>query len=495
MYKALLIFCFYLICSFISASGQKPDSASISGSVDFLKEGDTVTLMFYHFTPKFTVPGDSEYYCRIHDGTFFFKFPVLKAQQYMDIIFNRFDPQKASPTKNLVYNFFKKGENINVSLIGNSVVFTGKGSERFNAKRVIDHIRHFFYEKVKDGPPVEMVHSAFKISDRNVDSCVQYLKNEKVLSTEDRDNLIADEIIGGEYFKLSRLRFFYNDEFRRSLRLKYDIRDSTFDGWTYLSAYFKKLDISKYGKRPLFADYIFYCSQIRSTVLQQRAIDLEKEYDRVVKHYPKGLSENVVLRLIYYHSYVTTYENNPIVVQTISKKAANYVQDNRIKELLLQFQTKYLVGKPAFNFSLKDSSGRNFRLSDFSGKVVLIDFWYTGCGNCVRLIPFMEMIESRFLGKGVVYVSVSIDSEKSLWINSLKSRKYTTSYSINLLSTGDNTIDPLIKYYEITAYPRLILIDSEGNLCAAPVDPRYDNGKNLIELINKALEKRKGPGI
>jgi thiol-disulfide isomerase/thioredoxin len=60
-------------------------------------------------------------------------------------------------------------------------------------------------------------------------------------------------------------------------------------------------------------------------------------------------------------------------------------------------------------FALTDLQGQTVRLSDFEGKVVLIDFWATWCGPCRMEIPHLKELYNRYSEKGFVLVGISLD--------------------------------------------------------------------------------------
>ncbi|MEK7656566.1 MAG: TlpA disulfide reductase family protein [Elusimicrobiota bacterium] len=62
------------------------------------------------------------------------------------------------------------------------------------------------------------------------------------------------------------------------------------------------------------------------------------------------------------------------------------------------------------SLELKDLSGRSVRLSDFQGKVVLVDFWATYCGPCHESIPEFEALYRRHRAQGLEVVGVSMDA-------------------------------------------------------------------------------------
>src|SRR5207244_7979890 len=65
--------------------------------------------------------------------------------------------------------------------------------------------------------------------------------------------------------------------------------------------------------------------------------------------------------------------------------------------------------KVAPEFTLKDSGGATVRLSDYKGKVVLLDFWATWCGPCKIEIPWFMEFEQQYKDRGFAVLGVSMD--------------------------------------------------------------------------------------
>src|SRR5208337_1155513 len=67
--------------------------------------------------------------------------------------------------------------------------------------------------------------------------------------------------------------------------------------------------------------------------------------------------------------------------------------------------------KVAPEFALKDGSGKLVHLSDYKGKVVLLDFWATWCGPCNIEIPWFTEFEQKYKGRGFEVLGVSMDDD------------------------------------------------------------------------------------
>ena len=123
-------------------------------------------------------------------------------------------------------------------------------------------------------------------------------------------------------------------------------------------------------------------------------------------------------------------------------------------------------GALAYNFQLQNPEGNIVRLSDFRGKIVFMDFWFTGCSNCKVLYKnSLSQAEERYKGnKNVVFISISTDIDKFKWRKSISSGQYTSSQAINVYTGGEGVEHPVIKNYRVIGYPHGIIIDREGKI-------------------------------
>lgn len=80
------------------------------------------------------------------------------------------------------------------------------------------------------------------------------------------------------------------------------------------------------------------------------------------------------------------------------------------------------AGGQAADFTYPDVDGKMVSLSDFKGKVVLVDVWATWCGPCRQQIPYLKKLEEEMHGTDVVFVGVSVDEskDKQKWLDFIK---------------------------------------------------------------------------
>ena len=142
--------------------------------------------------------------------------------------------------------------------------------------------------------------------------------------------------------------------------------------------------------------------------------------------------------------------------------------------------------KPAPNFSLKDADGRIVQLSDFRGKVVLLNFWATWCDPCRIEIPWFVEFERQHKGQGFAVLGVSMDEDGWQAI-----KPFVSEAGINYrILLGDDKVSEL--YGGIDSLPTSFVIDREGRIAAVHVGlvskSRYeDDLQQLFETPTRAV--------
>lgn len=139
---------------------------------------------------------------------------------------------------------------------------------------------------------------------------------------------------------------------------------------------------------------------------------------------------------------------------------------------------KIQTGTQAPEIILRDSTGREIKLSSLKGKYVLIDFWSSWCGPCRGENVNLVKVYKDYKEKGFEIVSVSVDEKESNWKKAMKEDKI--SWISVLDSKGEYE-----KLYNISSFPTNYLIDPQGKI----ID-KYLRGSalsNKLEEIFKNL--------
>jgi peroxiredoxin len=118
---------------------------------------------------------------------------------------------------------------------------------------------------------------------------------------------------------------------------------------------------------------------------------------------------------------------------------------------------KTLDGAAAPDFTLKSRSGKNLRLSDFRGQVVMLNFWASWCGPCRTEMPILEKMYRRYSKLGFVILGVNTEQDSSKAIAYLRDIK--VSFPILY-----DTSSKVSKLYNNQAMPTTILIDRNGKM-------------------------------
>lgn len=167
----------------------------------------------------------------------------------------------------------------------------------------------------------------------------------------------------------------------------------------------------------------------------------------------------------------------------------NNVAESELKSKVLALYAMYVTimpGKPAPDVSFKDTKGNNYTISQFKGKVLVMDIWATWCSSCLKNMPLFMELKKRFSDNDEVeFVTVSTDSEelRSKWITAIE--KHDMGGMLNL--TPDRSTETQFEEkYHVSSVPRYIVIDKEGNIVSA-FAPKP--GKELEDLIIKILKE------
>ena len=114
--------------------------------------------------------------------------------------------------------------------------------------------------------------------------------------------------------------------------------------------------------------------------------------------------------------------------------------------------------KQAPDFILKDVNGASAKLSDYKGKVVLLDFWATWCGPCKIEIPWFMEFEQTYKDRGFAVVGVSMDEDG--W-DVVKPYIQTRKINYRIL-LGNDQVGQL--YGGVESLPTTFLIDRSGRI-------------------------------
>jgi peroxiredoxin len=139
------------------------------------------------------------------------------------------------------------------------------------------------------------------------------------------------------------------------------------------------------------------------------------------------------------------------------------------------------TGTPAPDFAFTDVDGNARRLSEYRGKLVLLDFWYAECGPCVADMPKLLEAYRSFRDRGFEIIAIDVVDEVSAI------RDFAARQGASWTQVRDKEME-LQKLFRVWSMPTYFLIGRDGTILAASQEIRADK-----EALKTLLEKHLGP--
>ena len=115
------------------------------------------------------------------------------------------------------------------------------------------------------------------------------------------------------------------------------------------------------------------------------------------------------------------------------------------------------ISGSAPNFTLKSLSGKNIKLSELTGNVVLINFWASWCGPCRQEMPFLNAIHNKYKPLGFTVLGVNVEEQ----VANAKSFISERPVDFPILLDSKNRVS---KLYEVIEMPTTVVIDRDGKI-------------------------------
>jgi len=134
------------------------------------------------------------------------------------------------------------------------------------------------------------------------------------------------------------------------------------------------------------------------------------------------------------------------------------------------------------DFTLKSNQGKNLRLEDYRGQVVMLNFWASWCGPCRQEMPLMENIYQKYEPLGFTILAVNVDED------SADADRFLESVPVSFPVLYDNE-SKVSEMFEVDAMPTTVMIDRDGNkrFIHRGYKPGYENdyAKQVKQLIRE----------
>jgi cytochrome c biogenesis protein CcmG/thiol:disulfide interchange protein DsbE len=138
------------------------------------------------------------------------------------------------------------------------------------------------------------------------------------------------------------------------------------------------------------------------------------------------------------------------------------------------------AGDTAPDFKVVTDGGKTVSLSNFGGKLLVLNFWATWCPPCINEVPSLDAFQKEFKDKGVVVLGVSIDKNEKLY------KRFLDRFRISFETTRDPDAN-ISAEYGTFQFPETYLIDSHGKVVEKIISDQNWMDPQFIEHIKKML--------
>src|SRR5216684_6754256 len=141
-----------------------------------------------------------------------------------------------------------------------------------------------------------------------------------------------------------------------------------------------------------------------------------------------------------------------------------------------------LVGKPAPDFALRSMDGKNRRLSEFRGQVVLVNFWARWAGDSRQEMPALDRINTTYNRAGLVVLGVSVDEDLG------RAREFAGAMKVSYPIMFD-TGAAIGRDYLLQKMPMTILVDRAGVVRYSNVGFKRGDERAYLDHIRELLRE------
>lgn len=451
---------YYLLISILLFTGcKKPENNEIT-VIGHLKDTDTKEITLTSDNLSYKSPVDS-------DGNFILKFVYDQPRVYQLTFSDK------------LYLFLIPGDSLIIDKNGDEYSFSG-GQSAILSQYYLEWENNYWNNDSFDEKefyslePEEFTKTAYAYLDTS-----QILLNELVSKIKN----ISPEFVRLEKERLKYDMFLFIQAYAYQMH-KYHtgkdpaINESFFDFMKEVNLNDSSLIQLEYYKAFLI-EYIYYTSEWEF-----------KNNAQIVKN-KYALTNNMlnnISRELKYQSIRDYVSHNLILDQTKllqvnDKNLATFKKLCSRADFVNEVENNYrqleilMPGNSAPDFKIYDVNNKEYKLSDFTGKYLLIDVWGAFCGPCKKEAPFLNQIEHDYMDKNIVFIGVCFENNSEIWQKrikefNLKGLQFRAKGSWNSQFRKD---------YQIPWVPTYILINKEGKFIDARAPKPSENLRELLD--------------
>ncbi len=373
--------------------------------------------------------------------------------------------------------------------------FSGMGSAKYQCTDQLEDI--LFYKADRHN----LYRSRYSSSPNWLDSLIEYYnvpknlnyntlnKYKSIISPAVSELLRAEKDAGFNkqiMFFVQRLLFSDDDkvdpDFKSELILKYSSK------YQSIRSVAKNQDLEKSA---ILREYALKKTKTDLSIKYGKLSSMNEVLEEISKIYSGVVLDKLIAELLFGDLIDFTRNDQSDSAMLSCFNRAFQLEHIPIVKNSIKSRVRMVKGNVVPDFSMIDTSGKIVRLSDFKNKVVILDFWFTGCGGCALFYRRLkDSIEPRFKSeRELEIISICLDKSREKWMSSLYKNMYTDPEHINLFARSSDFSCELMKYYCVTGAPFTLLIGKNGRLITATDAAFKENDNDLKYIIYAALRE------
>ena len=213
---------------------------------------------------------------------------------------------------------------------------------------------------------------------------------------------------------------------------------------------------------------------------------LERKYDLVVdlpegeNRFARAVGDKGVIPALISEYHAKRMKADALVFLNRVKKDFPTIKADALAKIEEVFASMDSIGEP-FTLNFRGTDGQEINLANYRGKVVLIDFWATWCGPCVRAVPLLLDLYEKFHDQGFEVLGISLDQDRDALQQFCSDRKIPWPQFFD----GKGWKNELAVAHAISAIPTTYLIDRDNKLVAVGL-----HGDELETKVVEVLQRK-----